>query len=51
MGDAVGSRDLLDVLNTLQAVTGDMRYRASPWLQRRVQLGMSLTALAQCKAQ
>ena len=51
MGDAVGARDLLDVLNTLQAVTGDMRYRASPWLQRRVQLGMSLTALAQCKAQ
>lgn len=51
MGDAVGSRDLLDVLNTLQAVTGDMRYRASPWLQRRVQLGLSLTALPLCKAQ
>lgn len=51
MGDAVGARDLLEVLHTLQAVTGDMRYRASPWLQRRVQLGLSLTALPQCRAQ
>ncbi|WP_394063667.1 3-hydroxyacyl-CoA dehydrogenase [Alcaligenes sp. WGS1538] len=50
MGDAVGAADLLDVLRNLQAVTGDMRYRASPWLQRRVQLGLSLTALPQCRA-
>jgi 3-hydroxybutyryl-CoA dehydrogenase len=27
----------------MQRVTGDPRYRPSLWLQRRVQLGMSLT--------
>jgi 3-hydroxybutyryl-CoA dehydrogenase len=29
-------------LRNMQSVTGDPRYRPSLWLQRRVQLGLSL---------
>lgn len=42
MGDALGGDRILEILRNLQRVTGDMRYRPSLWLQRRVQLGMSL---------
>ncbi|WP_459616649.1 3-hydroxyacyl-CoA dehydrogenase [Bordetella sp. 2513F-2] len=42
MGDALGGARILEILRNMQRVTGDMRYRPSPWLQRRVQLGMSL---------
>ncbi|HEY7804287.1 MAG TPA: 3-hydroxyacyl-CoA dehydrogenase family protein, partial [Orrella sp.] len=42
LGDSLGSARVLEILNNLQAVTGDMRYRPSLWLKRRVQLGMSL---------
>jgi 3-hydroxybutyryl-CoA dehydrogenase len=42
MGNALGAARVLEVLRNLQSVTGDMRYRPSLWLQRRVQLGMSL---------
>jgi len=42
LGDSLGSARVLEVLNNIQTVTGDMRYRPSLWLQRRVQLGMSL---------
>ncbi|GAB3625479.1 3-hydroxyacyl-CoA dehydrogenase [Pandoraea terrae] len=42
MGDAVGARQLLTVLRNLQAFYGDQRYRPSPWLTRRAQLGVSL---------
>lgn len=44
-GDAVGPRNILRILETLLAITGDPRYRASLWLRRRAQLGLSLTHL------
>ncbi len=50
MGDALGGAHVLEILRSMCRVTGDMRYRASPWLQRRVQLGLSLRAEAACKA-
>jgi 3-hydroxybutyryl-CoA dehydrogenase len=42
LGDALGAKRVLEILRNMQAVTGDMRYRPSLWLQRRVQLGLSL---------
>jgi len=42
LGDALGAENVLDILRNMQDVTGDLRYRPSLWLQRRVQLGMSL---------
>jgi 3-hydroxybutyryl-CoA dehydrogenase len=42
LGDALGAAHLLEILRAMQRVTGDMRYRPSLWLQRRVQLGLSL---------
>ncbi|MBF6617502.1 3-hydroxyacyl-CoA dehydrogenase [Pollutimonas thiosulfatoxidans] len=50
MGDALGSAHVLEILRAMHRVTGDMRYRPSPWLQRRVQLGMSLQAQAAVQA-
>lgn len=50
MGDSLGAALILDILRNMQQVTGDARYRASLWLQRRVQLGMSLTAEPACTA-
>lgn len=50
MGDALGAAHVLEVLRSMHRVTGDMRYRPSPWLQRRVQLGLSLQAVAACDA-
>ena len=44
MGDALGSARILEILHNLLRVTGDPRYRPSLWLQRRVQLGLSLLA-------
>ncbi|OZI47439.1 3-hydroxyacyl-CoA dehydrogenase [Bordetella genomosp. 5] len=42
MGDALGAARILEILRNVQRVTGDPRYRPSLWLQRRVQLGLSL---------
>ena len=42
LGDHVGSDLILEMLQSMQYVTGDMRYRPSLWLQRRVQLETSL---------
>ncbi|AZY50522.1 3-hydroxyacyl-CoA dehydrogenase [Bordetella avium] len=42
LGDALGAARILEVLRNMQRVTGDPRYRPSLWLQRRVQLGLSL---------
>lgn len=42
LGDSLGAARVLEILNNIHAVTGDMRYRPSLWLKRRVQLGMSL---------
>ncbi|HLU01014.1 MAG TPA: 3-hydroxyacyl-CoA dehydrogenase [Burkholderiaceae bacterium] len=44
LGDSLGAAHVLDVLRGMHRTTGDMRYRSSLWLQRRVQLGMSLRA-------
>lgn len=45
MGDALGSAHILEILRAMHRVTGDARYRASLWLQRRVQLGLPLNYL------
>jgi 3-hydroxybutyryl-CoA dehydrogenase len=50
LGDELGSTRVLEILRAMQAVTGDARYRPSLWLQRRVQLGMSLRAEPLCDA-
>lgn len=44
-GDAVGTRNILQILETMLVITGDPRYRPSLWLRRRAQLGLSLTRL------
>jgi 3-hydroxybutyryl-CoA dehydrogenase len=41
-GERIGGARILEILRTLQAQTGDPRYRPSPWLVRRVALGVSL---------
>lgn len=50
MGDSLGAAHILEILRSMQRTTGDMRYRPSPWLQRRVQLGLSLRVEAACVA-
>jgi 3-hydroxybutyryl-CoA dehydrogenase len=42
LGDALGPQVVLRILENLQRVYGDPRYRPSPWLRRRAMLGMSL---------
>jgi 3-hydroxybutyryl-CoA dehydrogenase len=42
MGDAVGAAKLLSILNSLYDAYREPRYRPSPWLRRRAQLGVSL---------
>jgi len=44
LGDAIGPDLVLTVLRNLERLTGDMRYRPSPWLWRRAGLGLSLLA-------
>ena len=41
-GDAVGPATILRVLQNIYRITGDPRYRPTPWLRRRAQLGVSL---------
>ncbi|MFV3126309.1 3-hydroxyacyl-CoA dehydrogenase [Niveispirillum sp. KHB5.9] len=41
-GDRVGPAKVLAILERLLSVTGDPRYRPSPWLRRRALLGLSL---------
>ena len=41
-GDHIGAHRVLSILKNLHQSTGDPRYRASPWLRRRAQLGLSL---------
>ena len=41
-GDALGPRLLLQILRNMEACSGDPRYRPSPWLRRRAELGASL---------
>lgn len=42
MGDALGGRRVLEMLEGLLASSGDPRYRPSPWLRRRAALGVPL---------
>lgn len=44
MGDAIGAALLLEALRNMERLTGDPRYRPSPWLWRRAGLGLSLRA-------
>jgi 3-hydroxybutyryl-CoA dehydrogenase len=41
-GDLLGPGRVLRILDNLHVLTGDPRYRPSPWLRRRAQLGLSL---------
>ncbi len=41
-GDRLGAGRVLRILERLHALSGDPRYRPSPWLRRRAQLGLSL---------
>ncbi len=43
LGDALGAHTILTILRNMSSVLGDPRYRPSPWLARRAQLGLSLT--------
>lgn len=43
-GDALGPLRVLAILERLQAITGDPRYRPSLWLRRRARLGLPLHA-------
>jgi 3-hydroxybutyryl-CoA dehydrogenase len=43
MGDRFGAGNILEILENLFDYYKDPRYRPSPWLKRRVALGMSLT--------
>ena len=42
MGDALGPRRILTILENMHAIFQEPRYRPSPWLRRRAQLGLSL---------
>ena len=42
MGDALGARTVQRILQGIEQVTGDPRYRPSLWLSRRAALGLSL---------
>jgi 3-hydroxybutyryl-CoA dehydrogenase len=41
-GDALGARRVLTVLENMQRIYGDPRYRPNVWLARRARLGVSL---------
>jgi 3-hydroxybutyryl-CoA dehydrogenase len=43
LGDSIGPHRVMQILEGLQRVTGDPRYRPSHWLRRRAQLGKNLT--------
>jgi len=42
MGDAVGAKNILSVLQGMYDLYREPRYRPSPWLRRRAELGISL---------
>ncbi|GAB2912614.1 3-hydroxyacyl-CoA dehydrogenase [Paraburkholderia jirisanensis] len=43
LGDALGAQTILTILRNMSTLLGDPRYRPSPWLTRRAQLGLALT--------
>jgi 3-hydroxybutyryl-CoA dehydrogenase len=44
LGDALGAKTILAILRNMSSVLGEPRYRPSPWLARRAQLGLPLTS-------
>ncbi|MGH7185840.1 MAG: 3-hydroxyacyl-CoA dehydrogenase family protein, partial [Pseudomonadota bacterium] len=42
MGDAIGAPKILSILEAMHSFYEEPRYRPSPWLKRRAQLGVSL---------
>jgi 3-hydroxybutyryl-CoA dehydrogenase len=44
LGDRIGAARVLAILESLQRITGDPRYRPSLWLRRGAMLGVSLAA-------
>jgi 3-hydroxybutyryl-CoA dehydrogenase len=42
MGDALGAGKILAILDAMHSIYQEPRYRVSPWLRRRAQLGVSL---------
>ena len=44
-GDALGAATVARILTNMQTLSGDPRYRLSPWLRRRASLGVSLLHL------
>jgi len=42
MGDALGAKKVLAILDAMHSIYQDPRYRAGPWLRRRAALGVSL---------
>jgi 3-hydroxybutyryl-CoA dehydrogenase len=42
LGDVLGAARVLAVLDGMQAITLDPKYRATAWLRRRARLGISL---------
>lgn len=42
LGDALGAKRILNVLQNMHTLYQEPRYRPSPWLRRRAQLGVSL---------
>jgi len=42
LGDTIGAARVLEILERLQSIYGDPRYRPSIWLRRRAMLGLSL---------
>jgi 3-hydroxybutyryl-CoA dehydrogenase len=42
LGDKIGAAKILHILETIEQITGDPRYRPSLWLRRRAMLGVSL---------
>lgn len=45
LGDRIGPSLVLEILKGIHDLTGDPRYRPSPWLRRRAELGLSLTVV------
>jgi 3-hydroxybutyryl-CoA dehydrogenase len=43
LGDRIGPRTILQILESMYSFYGDPRYRPSPWLKRRALLGRALT--------
>ena len=44
-GDLLGPASIFKILENIQDLTGDPRYRPTAWLRRRASLGISLLAL------